>query len=106
MAKEPLQGPLRFPQVTENQLEIWLASPVTKAYLHCLEWKRADAIDYAGSGKLTDSSNADMTHALLHRSLGSQDAYSECGKIETLLDFYAMIFRPPPPEEEEDAADG
>ncbi len=106
MAKEPLQGPLRFPQVTENQLEIWLASPVTKAYLRCLEWKHADTIDNAGSGKLTDSSNADMTHAMLHRALGQQDAFVECGKVEKLLDFYVLIFHPPPPDEEEEAADG
>ena len=85
MAKEPLE----FPQVTEAQLEIWLASPVTEAYLDCLDWKRRDTIEAAGSGKLTDSSNADMTHALLHRSLGQQDAYAEAAKPEKLLESIA-----------------
>ena len=103
MAKEPLE----FPQVTESMLEVWLANPVTRAFMRCLTWKRADQIDAAGSGRLTDSSNADMTHALLHRSLGQQDAFSECVDPEKMLDFYAMIFRPPPPEDDEqDAADG
>ncbi len=102
MAKEPMP----FPQVTEDQISIWLASPVTKIYLQCLEWKTADNRDHAGSGTLTDSSNADLTHALLHRAFGQQDGYKEAGKPEELMDFYQMIFHPPPPEEEEEAADG
>lgn len=102
MAKEPLE----FPQVTEDQIQIWLHNPVTKAYLRCLEWKADDQRDLAGTGKLVDSSSADTTHALLHRALGQRDAYAEAQKPEKLLDFYAMIFRPPPPEEEKEAADG
>lgn len=99
MAKEPIRE-LPFPQITEPQMEIWLASPVTKAYLQCLEWKRADNRDAAGSGKLVDSASADVTHAMLHRALGQQDGYLEAGKPETLLDFYEMIFRPPKEEAE------
>jgi hypothetical protein len=102
LAKEPLE----FPQVTESMLEIWLANPVTKAYMRCLQWKADDQRDAAGTGELVDSSNADMTHALLHRSLGQRDAYIVAIKPEGLLDYYKMIFRPPPPEEEEEAADG
>ena len=100
MAKEPIRE-LPFPQITEPQLEIWLVSPVTKAYLDCLEWKRADSIAAAGSGKLVDSSSADMTHGLLHRELGKQDGWLEAGKPEMLLDFYEMIFRPPKEEVED-----
>lgn len=88
-------------QVTEAQLEIWLAGAVTKTFLRCLEWKRLDTVDAAGTGKLIDSSSADLTHALLHRALGQQDAYTEAQRCEQMLDFYEMIFHPPPPEEEE-----
>ena len=91
-----------YPQVTSDQLELWLASPVTKAYLRCLAWKEADTVDQAGTGKLVDSSNADMTHALLHRSLGQQDALKDASLPEKLLDFYRMVYRPPPPPEEEE----
>lgn len=90
---------LEHPQVTEAQVELWLASPVTKTFLRCLEWKRLDTVDAAGSGKLIDSSSADLTHALLHRSLGQQDVYYECGRPEPMLDFYEMIFHPPEEEE-------
>ena len=89
-----------FRQVTEAQVELWLASPVTRALLQCLEWKRLDTVDAAGTGKLTDSSSADLTHALLHRALGQQDVYYECARPEAMLEFYEMIFHPPPPEEE------
>ena len=90
-----------YPQVTSDQVELWLANPVTKAYLRCLGWKEADTIEQAGTGKLVDSSNADMTHALLHRGLGQQDALKDAALPEKLLDFYRMIYRPPPPEKEE-----
>jgi len=93
---------VEFPQVTEAQVELWQASPVTKTFLQCLEWKRLDNVDSAGTGKLVDSSSADLTHALLHRSLGQQDAYTEAQRTEQLLDFYEMIFHPPPEEEESD----
>lgn len=90
------------PQVTQDQIDLWLAHPVTKAFLLCLEWKRDDTRDQAGTGKIVDSSNADLTHALIHRSLGQQDAYDEARAPVTLLDHYAMIFRPPPPDDDDD----
>jgi hypothetical protein len=102
LAKEPLE----FPQITDSQMDIWLVSPVTKAYLRCLKWKADDQRDAVGTGVLVDSSNADMTHALIHRALGQRDGFAEAGEPEKLLDFYKMIFRPPPPEEEKEAADG
>ncbi len=102
MAKEPLE----FPQVTEAQPEIWLANPVTKVYMRCLEWKADDQRDLAGTGKLVDSSSADTTHALLHRALGQRDAYGEAQKPQSMFDFYEMVFHPPPPDEEEESADG
>ncbi len=102
MAKEPLE----FPQVTEADIELWRANRVTRAYLRCLAWKADDQRDAAGTGVLVDSSNADLTHALLHRALGQRDAWLEAGKPEPLLEFYAMIFHPPSEDEEEEADDG
>ena len=93
MAKE-----LEHDQVTETQVEIWLAGSVTKTFLQCLEWRRLDTRDAAGSGALIDSSSADLTHALLHRALGKQDAYTEAQHCETMLDHYQMIFHPPEEE--------
>ena len=103
MAKEPEAEAraLQYPQLTEPQVEIWLAQPVTKTFLQCLQWKWLDVRDQAGVGALVDSSNADMTHALLHRALGQQDGYAEAGQPETLMDHYEMILHPPPEEPEE-----
>lgn len=97
MAKEP-----EFSQVTEPQVEIWLANSVTKTFMKCLAWKCLDVRDAAGSGTLVDSSSADLTHALLHRALGQQDAYTEAQKPEELMDHFEMIFHPPPKEEEKE----
>lgn len=88
----PTEAP-QHPQITQAMLELWLANPVTVAVLSCYGWKLADTRDAAGSGKLTDSSSADLTHALLHRAFGQQDAYEQAQKPEELLEFYGMIIR-------------
>lgn len=97
----PEEVRLEYPQITGDQFELWEANPVTKAYLRCLAWKEADTVEHTGTGRLVDSSNADMTHALVHRSLGQQDAYKEAALPEKLLEFYRMVYRPPPPAKEE-----
>lgn len=94
---------VKHSQVTEAQVELWMANPVTKAALECFEWLRQDTADQAGTGKLVDSGNADMTHAMLHRALGQQDSLATCQDPIGLLDRYVMILHPPP---EEDEADG
>lgn len=93
---------VEHPQVTEDQVELWLANPVTVALLRCFEWKRLDSVENGGTGRLADSSNADLTHAMLHREFGKQDAFTECKTPEAVLDEYVMIFHPP----EEDETDG
>ena len=95
MAKEPQP----YPQVTDDQVELWLANPCTKAFLMACEFKRLDIRDAAGTGKLTDSSNADLTHALLHRALGQQDGLDFAEHPESLLDQYGLILHPAPKEE-------
>ncbi|MGI9251417.1 MAG: hypothetical protein ACR2PR_09480 [Pseudohongiellaceae bacterium] len=96
MAKE-----LQHPQVTDSQIEIWLTNPVTAAFFSCLQWKLEDTRDAAGSGSLTDSSSADLTHALLHRALGQQDAYADAQHAENLLEHYGMVYHIP--TEDDDA---
>ncbi len=88
------------PQITQDQFDIWLTSPVTIAYLKCLEWKRLDTRDAAGEGKLVDSTSADLTHAMIHRALGQQDAYRAAHIPWDMLTFYEMVFMPEPKEEE------
>ncbi|MGI9250910.1 MAG: hypothetical protein ACR2PR_06900 [Pseudohongiellaceae bacterium] len=93
---------LSEPQITQDQFDIWLTSPVTVAYLKCLEYKRLDTQDAAGSGRLVDSSNADLTHAIMHRALGQQDAYRAAYIPWDLLTFYQMVFIPEPKEENDE----
>ena len=87
-------------QITQDQYDIWLNSPVTIAYLKCLEWRRLDVRDAAGDGRLVDTSSADTTHALLHRALGEQDAYRAAHIPWDILVHYEMVMIPEPMEEE------
>lgn len=93
---------LAEPQITQDQYDLWLTNPVTIAFLKCLEWKRLDIRDALGNGALTDSSNADLNHALTHRYLGEQDAYRAAHIPWDLLTFYNMVFFPPVEEENDE----
>lgn len=93
---------VEFPKLTEIQVELWLGDPVTINYLRCLDWLRLDTRDAAGSGELIDSSSADLTHALLHRALGRQDAYVEASNPEQIFDRYVMIEHPEPEEKDDE----
>ncbi len=90
---------VKHSQVTEIQVEIWLSDPTTRMLMQCLEWKRLDTKDSAGSGEIVDSSNSDLTHAMIHRALGQQDVYADLQTPEALFDYYEMIDHPEPPEE-------
>ncbi len=93
MAKE-----LRHPQVTQEQIDLWLAQPVSKVFLSCLEFKRLDIRDAAGDGTLVDSSNADLTHAVIHHALGQQAMLAEAADPRRLMEFYEMVFIPEEPD--------
>ena len=49
-----------------------------------------------------DSSNADLTHGMIHRSLGRQDAFRAAHVPWEMLVHYEMVFIPQPEEGEED----
>jgi len=89
MAKAP-----RLPQISKDQLDLWLANTVTKTYLEALSWKAADAQDALGTGAILDSSNSDLSHAMSHGALGKQDAYRDAAQPIELLEFYEMVFYP------------
>lgn len=83
-------------QITEAQFEIWLDSPVTRRLLESLETELADQIEKGGNGSLIDSSNADLTHALLHSCLGSQEMLGRLLRLEEFLDYHGKIIYPEP----------
>ena len=95
--------PEKRPTVTLTQFELWLNNPVTKVYLNTLEQRLFDEETAAGTGKLVDSSNADMTHAMIHRSLGVQDGLQQARNPERLMSGLNRIDYPEDPEPDADA---
>lgn len=98
MAKVP-----QHPVVTPEQIQLWEANPVTKAYLQCLEWFKQDIADLASNGGVADSSSADLTHAMLHRNYGQQDGLADAANYNYLLDRHGMILEPK--KEDDDVED-
>ena len=87
-------------QVTPEEVELWLTSRVTKAYLYTIAQDYEQCIRAAGTGALVDSSNADMTHAQLHSAMGKQHAYATCAEPVSMLAAHQMIFEPEPEKED------
>ncbi len=82
-------------QITETQFEIWLDAAPTKALLAALAVELEDQIDQGGDGSLVDSSNADLTHALVHGCMGRQDMIRRLINLEGFLDYHGKIFYSP-----------
>lgn len=85
---------LEYPQLPESLLDLWLNLPATRIMLQCMHWRIEESIEYSGTGQLVDTSNADLTHGLIHRELGKQDAYSDAANPRKLLEYYDMLEKP------------
>lgn len=81
------------PQVTPEQIQLWEADPVTKAYLQCLEWFNADVRDDASDGTIIDSACADLSHARIHINLGQQQGLVTAMEYGKLFNDFNMIFK-------------
>ena len=88
-----------YPQVTTNQIELWLLSPVTQAYLQSLEWYLNDVRDVP-LVDMVDSSNADITSSNIHVNMGQEQGLTTAHKYVELLNRYGLI-----EEEKDDAED-
>jgi len=85
------QKSLQYPQITEDQLEIWLSSSVTQTYLQCLNWFLEDVKDEANDDKLVDSSNSDLTFANIHVNMGHKQGLRSAMDYKTLMNRLEMI---------------
>ena len=83
----------QYPQVTQEQIDLWLTNPVTKTYLQCLEWFNADVIDEASTGSIVDTASADVTHAMIHMNLGHQQGLNTAMNHQELLSRYDMVLK-------------
>jgi hypothetical protein len=81
----------KYPRVTRNQLEIWLANPVTLNYLKCLEFE-IEKLEVALSNEmLIDSANNDLSMNNIHSALGSKCGLRTAKHFEVLLNSYSMV---------------
>ncbi len=94
-----------YPTITETQFEIWIDSAPTRALLTAMQLELDELIHNGGNGSLVDSSNADMTHAMIHGCMGKQDMVKKMADIERFLDGFGLI-EYPAPKEDDDANTG
>jgi len=82
---------LPYPQVTQDQIDLWLSNPVTKAYLDCIKWYCEEVTSTLGDGSCVDSSNADLTLSHIHLAMGQQQGLESAGDYIDLLSRFKMI---------------
>lgn len=88
--------PAAHPTITEDQIEIWENSPVTKALIKALEWSALDVAEMVGKGQRgIDSDNADRTHAEVHLALGEQVGLRRAAyNYRDILEEFNLIYHP------------
>lgn len=95
----------QYPQISQDEIDIWLTSRVTQTYMQCLEWFHKDTEDAARGDTLVDSSSADLTHALKHLNLGQQQGLQSALDHAKLFTRFGMVIPVEPEKEEEDDAE-
>jgi hypothetical protein len=83
----------QYPRLTPNQVEVWLANPVTQTYLNCLKFYQGDVKDSTDSGEGFDMGNNDQTCNLLYFREGLKEAFRISGEVEDLLGHYKLVER-------------
>lgn len=51
----------KYKRITQAQYDIWIDSPVTEAYLQCLEWSAEQNSEVIENGNLIDITNNDLS---------------------------------------------
>ena len=74
-----------MPQVTQDQLDLWLDHPVTKAYLDALNAYDRFIEKAAGSGSYIDANNNDRTCYNFAYAAGARGALLEAQHPEAVL---------------------
>ena len=86
-----MQETLKYPQVTQIQVDLWLKDPTTKAFISCLEFQQDDIKDVLGSGSIVDPSSSDLTLSRISQCRGQVEGLESAAKPEVLLNHYKMI---------------
>lgn len=81
----------KYPRITRAQFDLWAANPVTKTFMQCVEWGRADINDLILSGTFVSAENNDLTCSNLHRLSGYREAMTDMSRTEKLLQKYEML---------------
>ena len=82
---------LKYPQVTQIQVDLWLVDPVTQAYKTCLE-TGAEAIGCKiGESGFLDLSNNDLSMNRTHSALGQKLMLESMSKFNDILIGAEMI---------------
>ena len=92
MEQETLRD--KYPRITQDQISIWLADPVTKTYFQCLHWMKEDVMDDMGKGGCIDSTNSDHTFAKSNVNLGYQQGLTYAYDYKLLFNRFAMVELP------------
>lgn len=78
-------------RISQDQLDIWLDSPVTKAYFQCIEWSIEQIRESIGLGGWRDPDNNDHTANHLSQALGKADGMEDAINVLSHLQKHQMI---------------
>ena len=91
----------KYPRVTQAQLELWLADPVTIKYLHCLNLSAVDIEKYMSIGSYVHMTDPNITHTRAHAELGRKEGYLFASHPEHIFITCDMLEDKKEPEDEQ-----
>ena len=81
-----------YPKMTIDEIEIWLASEVTKTYLQSLTFYKEQLAEARASGAFVGDTH-DKTIERLYRKLGAEQAVSDFLSPIDLMNNYNLVRR-------------
>lgn len=81
----------RFPRVSQPQIDLWLADPVTQAVMTAITEYEADVREKVGKGQYRIPSNNDLTCNNESHALGMADAYKNMRNAPKMLQFLELV---------------
>lgn len=81
----------KYKRVTQVQVDLWLADPVTQAFKTCLQTSCEGVKAKLGAGEYIDSSNNDLSMNSIHSARGWAESLEAMSNFESILNKAEMI---------------
>ena len=82
---------LDYPQITQDQLEVWLNNPVTKTYLQSLYFSHSQEKEAIGNGSCLNKESMERSFAAMNEAEGIKSGLTAAMDVVGLLNKHVLL---------------